>query len=905
MVMRQASDGSCRLRRGWAAGFQSASPIVLALVACPALAQESLPAQTVTPVPAAAPAVSPHHAAQAQDSDDDDPEIVVVGSRAAQRGAVIGDIKPELQLGPADIRALGVSSISDILTELGPQLTSGRGGTPVVLLNGKRISGMNEIRDIPAEAIARLDILPEEVALKYGYTADQKVLNVVLRKRFKAYTGELDGGLATGGGGLNGQVDANYIRIRGNGRLNLDLKYSQSAALFENERGVTPTPAAQPYALAGNVVDAEGTVFGVLPGAGAHTPTPADFSATANTLDDTAFRTLTAASRDFSANAVYHNDILGHVAMTLNGRVEIATSDGDNGLPTLALALPAGNAMAGAFTNQPVTLYRSIDSLGPLTQSGTTITSHAGLTLNADLGKAWHWSFIGNYDAVDTDGTTLTGLNDSALVAAMAGGNPPNPYGPLAPGLLGFNPANRTHSLATTYGGDLLLYGSLFKLPAGAVTTSLKGAFTSATLDSNSALYSTSLGALVSRSGHSLQDTTLGQINLDIPVFGGKRHIVKALGDLTLNANAGVQNYSDFGRLVTLGYGLHWSPVDPLTLIVSATSDHAAPSVSQLTNPQTVSPGHILLNPLTGQNEIVTQISGGNAGLRASTRHVLKLEANLKPLTNPDLTLNATFTRINIDNPIMTPTLTEAFAAEENDTIDLTPVNFTRSESDQLRLGLNFTKTLKSSRKMPPGGWAAVFGNRRGGGEDGGGRDGGGTRGEGNGGGGRRGGGGGGFGGGRFTVSLYDTITLHDTLQVSPTGPTLNLLHGDATGSSGGQVRHDLTLQLGLTRNGFGARLTGSWQSPTEVVGAVSSSTLHFGSLATANLRLFVNLGQQPGLVKQHPWLRGTRLTFSVTNLLDTRQRVTDATGSVPLSYQPAYLDAMGRTLKIGLRKLF
>ena len=42
------------------------------------------------------------------------------------------------------------------------------------------------MRDIPTEAIERVEILPEEVALKYGYRADQRVVNIVLRERFRS-----------------------------------------------------------------------------------------------------------------------------------------------------------------------------------------------------------------------------------------------------------------------------------------------------------------------------------------------------------------------------------------------------------------------------------------------------------------------------------------------------------------------------------------------------------------------------------------------------------------------------------------------------------------------------------------------------------------------------------------------
>jgi hypothetical protein len=117
-------------------------------------------------VPAPRPA-KPRPAPQpADEGNSDEPDIIVTGSRNLP-GAVVGDIPPEQQLGPADIRSYGVSSISDLLNELAPQTTSGRGsgGAPVVLLNGKRISGFNEIRDIPTEAIARVDILPSNMAI--------------------------------------------------------------------------------------------------------------------------------------------------------------------------------------------------------------------------------------------------------------------------------------------------------------------------------------------------------------------------------------------------------------------------------------------------------------------------------------------------------------------------------------------------------------------------------------------------------------------------------------------------------------------------------------------------------------------------------------------------------------------
>ena len=138
---------------------------------------------------------------------DTEVEAVTITASGKPYGAVLGDIPPEETFSPADVRSFGVSSMEDLLTELTPQTTSGLGGDPVVLLNGRRISGRGEIRDIPTEAIARVEILPEEVALKYGYSADQKVVNIVLRQRFRASTVDASLGGSTEGGQASEQLN--------------------------------------------------------------------------------------------------------------------------------------------------------------------------------------------------------------------------------------------------------------------------------------------------------------------------------------------------------------------------------------------------------------------------------------------------------------------------------------------------------------------------------------------------------------------------------------------------------------------------------------------------------------------------------------------------------------------------
>jgi len=196
------------------------------------LTPETVLAQATAAQPAApasrAPATQPVVPAGA---DADEEDVVITGQKP--RGSVPGDIPPEVTLNPADVRAYGVNNISDLLDQLSPQTTSGRGGPPVMLLNGRRISSFAEIRDLPTEAISRVEILPEEVALKFGYTADQKVVNIVLRERFLALVGQAGASTSTEGGGTGTNPEANYVRIRGDAGIGGWVKVAVDARVIQ------------------------------------------------------------------------------------------------------------------------------------------------------------------------------------------------------------------------------------------------------------------------------------------------------------------------------------------------------------------------------------------------------------------------------------------------------------------------------------------------------------------------------------------------------------------------------------------------------------------------------------------------------------------------------------------------
>ncbi|KQT35187.1 TonB-dependent receptor [Sphingomonas sp. Leaf412] len=917
--------------------------LLLASAATPASAQET----TTTPAPATQ---APAEAAEPVEGEEEAADLVVTGAR--QPGAVAGDITPELQLSPADIRSYGVGSVAELLTELAPQTRSGRGsgGPPVVLVNGRRVSGFQEIRDLPTEAILRVDILPEEVALKYGYRADQRVVNFVLRNRFRAATVELDHRVATDGGRQQPEAEVDLLRIRGGDRVNLHLEHTQAGKLTEAERDVRQQ--ATDFSVPGNVVGAGGAalapglgnVAGVPAVAATRPPALSDFTPAASTTDQARFRTLLPDTRTAAANGTYATSVFGNVAFSVNATAEHNRTQADRGLPTASLSLPAGNPYSPFAA--PVTVARAFDVPGALEQRGESTDLHLGTTLNGDAGR-WRWTVTGNADRNASDTVTQTGLDPSAFNARLAAGDAgANPYGAIDLPRLADNIGR---SRSTSLGLNALASGPAFALPAGDANASIRIGASSNDFSSRSSRLGVVQSAQIAR------DIASTRLNLDLPI--ARRDVaLSALGNLSLNGNLEVERLSDFGTLVSRGYGLNWSPVVGVRGLVSVTDEENAPGASQLGNPQVLTPGVRVFDYVTGTTATVTTLTGGNPGLRAEDRHVVKLGLDIKPWTQRDIGFVANYVTSRTDDAIAGfPTASAAIEAAFPDRfqrapdgtllrIDSRPINFARTERSELRYGVNLSFAMKSTVQKqleafragtgpnpfaglrPPGGArrerpatqpdgsavpppagagappatdgaaAPAEGGRRFGGRGGGGRGGGG-----------RGGFGGAGGGGRVQFALYHTWHLTDRVTIADGGPVLNLLDGDAIGSSGGQPRHELEGQAGYANNGLGARLSVNFRSATRVNGGtpLAPETLDFGSLATADLRLFADLGQRLDLVRKYPWLRGSRVTLSVANLFNQRQRVTDATGAVPIGFQPAYLDPLGRTVRLSVRKIF
>ena len=125
--------------------------------------------------------------------------------------------------------------------------------------------------------------------------------------------------------------------------------------------------------------------------------------------------------------------------------------------------------------------------------------------------------------------------------------------------------------------------------------------------------------------------------------------------------------------------------------------------------------------------------------------------------------------------------------------------------------------------------------------------------------------------------------------------------------SNGGAARHEIELSGGAFHKGVGFRLQGNYRSGTTVNGSalLGSSDLRFSDLTTLSAFLFVNLDQRGTLTKSLPFLKGSRITVRVNNVLNDILDVRDENGLVPLGYQPGLIDPRGRVFELSFRKRF
>ncbi len=831
--------------------------------------------------------------------------IVVTGQRL--RGEVETDVPAEVELSEADISSYGVSSIADLLTALGPQTGSARGrggGRPVVLINGQRVSGFRELANLPPEAIKRVQIFPEELALQYGYRPDQRVINFILKDDFRSLALDAGYGFATRGRFESNELEGTLTRIGATQRLNLNAEFQPTSGLLQSDRGILQTRN-----------DALG-------------------------VDEGRFRTLLPAIDPLQLNATLSRNLGTRTNLSLTGGYDLTNSRSLLGLPSATFTVPGASPFSRTGADERVT--RLFPAGGGLRRDSRSGALSLAANANGQLGE-WRWTASAGYDRALTRIATERQPDAGGLVA-LAGVNPFDP----ALTLDGPRTLDRTRGLLQDGTVTLTATGSPVTLPAGEAQVTLTAIGAAQGQDSRVTGRFAGATSLSRRSA-------IARANLVLPVTSVREGFGDAIGTLSVNGNYGRSTLSDFGSLREYGYGLTWEPIEDVSFIASVIGQQAAPGLNDLGAPFQLTPNALVFDGRAGDTVLADRITGGNPNLLRESRRDTKYSVTWSPgergeksfvveyLTNRSSDVTAGF-------PLLTPAIEAAFpdrvtrdATGRLLQLDSRPVTFDRLRSSRLRYGFSLSGSIgpepergggrfggggapaqgqrdpRPAEVPPPAGAAdrpaappaarpagapgaapaaaqppaaaaqrvspapspagVVFGGRR--------------------------------NQGRWNVSLYDVWQLQNRVLIRPGVAELNLLGGDVTDGSTPIARHQVQLEGGVFKSGIGVRLTGAYTSNAVLADggtglpAGRAGTLAFGELATLSARVFIDFDQRAGVLKALPVLKGSRLALRVDNLFGGVRRVVDGGGLTPISYQPGFLDPRGRFIGVNLRKRF
>ncbi len=835
---------------------------------------------------AAAPQTSPDRNGSEEqiENKSSDNDIVVIGSRVF--GTAIQDTSPVAVLDQDALRSLGATGLNAVLDRLKPLTGSANGGEPVVLLNGRRVSGFGELRSLPPEAIDRTEVLPEQEAARFGFAPTVRVLNFITKKTYRATTVRQLAGTTTEGGGETNFVEALTANINGRRRISLSVSYFRQNPILQSDRDIVPDANAL-YATGGNVVGVNGgsldPLLDALVGARVTTaPVPTDptsrrllqsYASRANDLavtDIGRYRTI----RDQSDRINVDGTLAAPIGSSMDGSINLAMeaqrSSGLNGLAPALLAVPASNGNL-PFAND-VLLYRYIPN-AVLKQHSDSLNLHVGGTLQGGI-RRWGWNVTASYDRLRSRSAYGQGYDLTGLQAAInAGGDPLATVDPTRTAPL----VARSETVTGTLVGKAVLNGPLVMLPAGEARVT-------ATMDFARSSSSGRQPDVLASTLDLTRTTSVARVSAELPISSPDRDVLALMGRLSVNATVGISDVSRYGRLASSTFGLNWTPIKRVQLTISLDDARTPPDIALLTSPIATSPNTPFFDFTTGTSELVTIVAGGNPDLAPERRRRTTVALSVQPIKAKEIRLNVEYVNARISNQTttlgsVTPDFEAAFPnAFQRDQagrlvlVDLRATNVAFERERHVRA--TFSLSMPIGPKPPPASDSAP-------------KDGPPLR----------------ASPPRPTISatIGTTYIIDDVVSLRSGSPVLDLLNGATLTGTGGRPRWQSDIDIRGTYRSANIGLYGRIQGPTRIRSDLATSDLRFSGRVW--LVPYLDIGVEK--IVNRPWAKQLSLQLTIENALNDRIKVRDRNGATPDRFQSPYIDPEGRSVRLGVRKIF
>jgi iron complex outermembrane receptor protein len=822
-----------------------------------------------------------------------EPEILVIGTR------YVSGIQPERDLDEEAIGGYDESTIDGLLAEVQSELGEDP-EPPLILVNGERVTSLDDIGSLPVEALSNVKVLPHGSAVAAGGTSTQRVISLSLKKKVRSATLLAAHKIATDGDWNAERGEAILTYIEGDKRVNVAFKVRDESSLFEDERGIDQPDqtlaGTRPFAQSGNVVGlplvssqidpllsaAAGQIVTVSPIPDLANPTLADFVPNANNpavTDLGQFRTLRPETRNYDLNGTFAMRLAPWLTGNATLRFNHGTRASTRGLPSALFVLPTTNPNSPFSTDVGLAFY------GP--DPLRTRSQHDGgegiVTLNGVFGR---WTSYFNARHSESKDETLTQRMGGPNTITLA-----DSVDPFAGNLFDLVTirTDKATSRTVTSSTLLSLSGPALKLPAGDLQATVEGRF----LDNR--LHSTS--TFSDRSFHRSEWAIRGAI--EVPLTSAANGFLPEIGELSATAEATRTHFSDAGTLDQHALGLTWEPRPLLRLRGEVEESEEAPPIQTLGNPVIVTSGIRTFDPLTGETVDVTQITGGNPDLEPEKTRIWRISGLLTLVPKLNLQLNAEYADTDERNFLSSiPDASAAVMLAFPDrfvrdlsgtltTVDLRPINFDSHREKRFRYGLSLNTKLagggskivqaaptesgpgedETERVQPH---ATILSGRP----------------------------------VRLQLTASHSIVFVDEITIRPGLGSVDLLEGGAIGIGGGRVRHQLDGSASVTASGLGMRMNVGWRGKSTLdsrIGGVTD-TLRFSPVLLVNLKAFAEMRR---FLPKDDWAKGMRVSLNFLNITNDRQEVRDSSGNTPLQYQPGYRDPLGRTVELEIRKVF
>ncbi|MDP3670436.1 MAG: TonB-dependent receptor [Telluria sp.] len=656
-------------------------------VMCALGASAQVAAQTAQPPATAAPA-------EAMD------QVVVTGSRI--RGvAPVGS--PVVSVTRGDIEASGAVSTAQLLQEV-PQVfnlgvsESSRGqsggsgnityGSSVnlrgigpfatlTLINGHRAVAQGTTGSgidpsiIPTLALQRVEIVADGASAIYGSDAVAGVVNMILRRNVEGAEGFVRYGTAD-----------SYTERQAGALWGHDWKGGQFVATFQHDyhsalrgqdrdffRGDLRAQGGGDFRSTqcnpGNIVIG-GTSYAIPAGGVTKGGAAQLLPGTANKCDNLKYADILP-RQERNSGAFTFNQELGHgISLYADGFATRRQYRVNPSMLASNLTVPSTNPFyvrpAGAPAGGSETVaYSFVNDLPQNTAEGFSRSAEATLGADIALGSGWKAGALYTYGKNNDQATTLHGLNNAAVNAALASTDPAtalNVFGssPNSPAVLGAIATSLIISPGETIFQNVQLKadGPLYDLPGGKV----RAAFGYEGQDIRTRGGQTTGTAAKPVFGEVELERKINSVYAEMMVpMVGAHNAMPGIYKLDVNLAARADRYSDVGSTSNPKVGVNWAPVKGVTVRGSYGTSFRAPGLTQIKGFSNGGKGGLYVQnysdpTIGGALRVGVTLSAPNPDLKPETARTRSLGIDWEPAFGRNTKIGLTYFDILYENQV-------------------------------------------------------------------------------------------------------------------------------------------------------------------------------------------------------------------------------------------------------------